>query len=234
VHIVEKASKEANPPVTKIFFDANGKYSSIERPDVDDTDTDKQKEEDDKAFLEQVDATNQAIETGTGVNDVVSHKELPTETIQYIKTNYPEHIIKESRYLFDDDFNAHIYYVTVKKEGAKFEIELFFDLSGKFLKKIDPTEQKVNSESSSEKEEVVLDQAMSGGSEKVDPKELPSGIKNYLKQNYPEHKVEESVYTTDDEFGNVYYLLLKKSGSKSSTMLWFDLNGKLVKSEQSN
>lgn len=234
VHIVEKSSKEPEPPVTKIFFDANGKYSSIERPDVDDPEADKQREEDDKAFLEQVDATNQTIETGTGVNDVVSPKELPTDAIQYIKTSFPEHKIKDSRYLFDDDINSHIYYVTVKKEGDKYEIELFFDLSGKLLKKIDPTEQKADNDNGSSKENVVLDEAMSGGSEKVDPKELPSGIKNYLKQNYPEHKVEECLYTTDSEFGNVYYLLLKKSGSKSSTMLWFDLNGKLVKSEQSN
>jgi hypothetical protein len=235
VHIVEKNNKETNPPVTKIFFDGNGKYTSIERPDVaDDPDALKQQEEEEKAFLDQVDASNQTIEKGTGVNDVVNPKELPTEIIQYIKTKFPEHKIKESRYLFDDDLNNHIYYVTVKIEGDKYEIELFFDLAGKFLKKIDPTEKKYNEENSSNNNEVVVEDAMTSGAENVDPKELPSTIKNYLKQNYPDSKIDQSLYTTNEEFGNVYFLVLKKSGTKTVDQLWFDLNGKLVKSEQSN
>ncbi len=234
VQIVEKSSKDPNPPVTKVFFDGNGKYSSIEKPDVaDNNDEAKQKEEEEKAFLDQVDASNQKIETGTGVNDVVNPKELPTDAVDFIKKTYPELKIKESRYLFDDDLNAHVYYVTVKKEGDKYEIELFFDLAGKLLKKIDPTEKKYNGDNSV-KEEVVVEEGMPLGSEKIDPKNLPSGIKSYLNKNYPDQKVEQSVYTTDEEFGNVYYLLLKKSGSKTNTELWFDLNGKLVKSGQSN
>lgn len=240
VQVVEKASKETTPPVTKVFFDGNGKYMSVERPDVADVDNNEDKEAADKEFLENVDASNQTIEKGTGVNDVINPKELPTDAIQYIKKVFPEHKIKECRYLFDDDLNAHIYYVTVKKEGDKYEIELYFDLTGKLLKKIDPTEQKYQNENPdgegadnqiSPKDNVSTDDVISSGAESIDPKELPSGITNYLKKNYPDHKVDQALYTTDDEFGNVYYLLLKKSGDKSKAELWFDLNGKLVKSE---
>lgn len=239
VSMVEKSAKTANPPVTKVYFDGNGKYMSVERPDVEDPNANKAQEEADKEFMANVDATNQAIETGTGVNDVVNPKELPTDAMSYIKKTFPEHKIKECRYLFDDDLNAHIYWVTVKKEGDKYEIELSFDLAGKLLKKIDPTEQKYNNENldggnssvNSGNQDAVVDEFISGGAETINPKELPSGITSYLKKNYPEHKVEEALFTTDEEFGNVYYLQLKKSGDKTLTELWFDLNGKLVKSE---
>ena len=233
VHIVEKSNKSAEPPVTKVFFDANGKYYSIERPDVAGDDPEaKQREADEQEFLKHVDATNQSMETGTGVNDAVNPKELPYIATDYIKKNYPEAKIKTCRYLFDDDLNAQVYYVTVKKEGDKYESELYFDLTGKLIKKLDPVEQKYGTENTQEKEKI--DQMTNTGSEKVDPKDLPSGIKSFISKNYSDDKVEECYYSTDPEFGNVYYLLLKKSGSKATTSLWFDLNGKLVKSEQSN
>lgn len=233
VQMVPKIVKEGNPDITKVTFDANGKYSSVEKPDVSDpNDKDKQaqKEADDAEFLEKIDASNQTIENGTGVNEVINTKELPTDVINYIKTNFKEHVIKESRYLFDDDVNAHIYYVTVKKEGDKFEIELYFDLSGKLIKKIEPTEQKFNNENANDK--VLIDEVSDGGAETINSKELPSGIKNYLNKNYPDHKVDEATYKTDEEFGNVYFLVLKKQGDKTLTKLWFDLSGKLVHSEQ--
>jgi hypothetical protein len=234
-YMVEKYSKVANPPVTKVFFDANGKYSSVEKPDVSDPnsmDAKTRREKQDKEFLQNVDANgNPVIDNGTGVNQEINKKELPTGILRYIKANFPEMIIKESRYLFDDDLNTHIYYVTVKKEGDKNEIELYFNLEGTLLKKIDPTEQKVNGELPIN-ENVEINEVVSGGSEKVNPKELPSGIKTYLKEKYPEHKVAEAIYKTDEDLGNVYFLVLKKQGSKAVTNLYFDLNGKLVRSEK--
>jgi hypothetical protein len=234
IQLAEKSNKDSNPHITKAFFDGNGKFTNIEKPDEDDPNAvneQQQKDEQDKEFLDNVDASNQTIDKGTGVNDKISPKELPTEAINYIKTNFKEEVIKECRYLFDDDLNANIYYVTVKKEGDKYEVELYFDLTGKLLKKIDPTDQKYQNESG-DNNNVKLDEYNAGSSESVDPKELPSGIKNYLKDNYPEYKVDEAKYMTDEEFGNVYYLVLKKSGNKTLIHLWFDLNGKLVKSEQ--
>ena len=235
VDVVEKYNKTEDPPVTKVFFDANGKFSSEEKPQVDnpnDQYMDKRKEEQDKEFLSNVDSKDQKIESGTGVNEKVNPKELPTDAITYIRKNFPiaDYKIKESRYLFDDDLNANVYYVTVKKEGERNEVELYFDLSGKLLKKIDPAEQKANNEITNEN--VNIDENQSQGAEKIDPKELPSSIKNYLKQKYPEHKVQEATYMTDEELGNVYFLVLKKQGTKAVTNLYFDLNGKLVKSEQ--
>jgi hypothetical protein len=228
IHMVEKNNKTTNPPITKVFFDGNGKFTNVERPDVDDPNDNKNPEDDE--FLKAVDADNQIVEKGTGVNEVINPKELPTDAMSYIRLNFKEHIIKECRYLYDDDLEANVYYVTVKKEGDKYEIELYFGLDGKLIRKIDPTEQKVREEGND-----GFDMNNEGGSiqsESVDPKELPSGIKNYLKNNYPDFKVEKASFNSDEEFGNVYYLILKKSGVKSSTHLWFDLDGELVKTEK--
>jgi hypothetical protein len=232
VQMVEKNSKAEYPPVTKVFFDSNGKYMSDEKPDAGDKGGNNKNGDDDE-FLSKVDASgDQGLSNDKNVNQVINKKELPTGILNYVSKNFKEQIIKESRYLFDDDLNTHVYYLTVKKEGDKNEIELYFSVDGKLLKKIDPTEKKAGDEIDNN-EKVNTDEPAAGGDQKIDAKELPSGIKNYLKQHYPDHKVEEAIYKTDDKLGNVYYLTLKKSGNATITYLYFDLNGKLVKSEKS-
>jgi hypothetical protein len=232
VQIVEKVDKSANPAVTKVFFDANGKYSGIEKPEVEEVNDNGI--DPDAEFEKYVDENSQTIEKGTGVNEKINEKELPTDVIKYIKANYVEHIIKEARYLYDDDLESNVYYVIVKKDGNKYEIELYFDLSGKLIKKIDPTEQKYNEENEENNNNNSYENnEPSGESETIAPADLPYGIKNYLKNNYPDFRVDQATYMSDDEFSNVYVLILKKTGVKLTYKLWFDLNGQLVKTEKS-
>ena len=231
VQIVEKADKSNNPPVTKLFFDANGKYTGIEKPEVNEEQNDGN--DPDADFEKYVDENSQSIEKGTGVNEKISEKELPTDAITYIKTNYKELFIKEARYLYDDDLEANVYYVIVKKDGVKYEIELYFNLAGKLVKKIDPTEKKFNDESGDDSDKYQSDDNNDEESETINPSDLPYGIKNYLKNNYPDFRVDQATYMSNDEFSNVYYLVLKKTGVKTIYKLWFDLNGQLVKTEKS-
>lgn len=240
VSMVEKSSKLANPPLHKVFFDGNGKFMSYEKPDLDQGNAPAD-DEDDKAFMAEVDAATPSVETGTGINDAISPRELPTEAITYISKNHKDMQIKTSRYLFDDDLNANVYYVTVKKEGDRREVELYFDLMGRMVKKIDPTEQAVQQDQKAgetpkqngDADNVSVENMILAGAEEVDAGDLPSGIQSYVKKNYPDYRIGQALYTTHDDFGNVYCIELKKGGDKNKVELWFDLNGKLVKSNKS-
>lgn len=239
VYLVEKSSKLTNPPIHKVTFDGNGKFMSYEKPDVDEAGV-SNGDEDDKAFLAEVDASNQVVETGTGINDVISPRELPTDAVNYIAKNHKDMSIKTCRYLFDDDLNANVYYVTVKKEGDRREIELYFDLMGRMVKKIDPTEQNVQKDlqetepgkQAENAPDASIEDMILAGAEEVDPGDLPSGITNFVKKNYPDYRIGQALYTTHDDFGNVYCVEVKKPGDKSNVELWFDLNGKLVKTNK--
>jgi hypothetical protein len=231
VHMADKASKAAHPPVTKVFFDSGGKFMNDEKPD-EETASGKGKKIDDKEFLKEVDATGKVvINQSTSVNEPVSVKELPTNIINYLRKEYPEHRIRESRYVFDEDMNDHIYYITAKERGVKDELEFYFAIDGKLIKKIDPAEQRANKDFGSYDSD-ASDDFETKDAQAVDQKDLPGGIQRFLKQKYPDFKVENSVFMNHEEYGNVYFLTLRKSGVRSKTMLYFDLDGNLVKSEQ--
>lgn len=152
VYILAYHKKDRNnpdPPLTEIFFDSNGKYRNVNRPDIvdpKDIEEQKRKDEEEKDFQNQVEGSNLQYESGQNSEQKVNKKELPTPVLKYIKSNYPEHKIKESKFTYDDDLQKDVYYVKIKKEGIKDITELYFDVQGKLLKKNDAAEQKVKKE----------------------------------------------------------------------------------------
>ena len=59
-------------------------------------------------------------------------------------------------------------------------------------------------------------------------------ISKYLKKNYPQHMINELYFKTDKEIGNCYLLIMKKTGDKKITKLFFDLYGNVLKTETEN
>jgi len=138
-----------NPPLTEIFFDGNGKFRNVNRADViDQRDIDAQKRQDAKNNQFQTGVENSGIkyEGGEGVNNEVGKKELPTPILKYIKQNYPEYKVKEAVFTFNDELDMNVYYVKIKKERTRHNADLYFDLQGKFLKKVDSTDKKAEKE----------------------------------------------------------------------------------------
>jgi hypothetical protein len=152
VYILAYHKKDRNnpdPPLTEIFFDSNGKYRNVNRPDIldpKDIEEQKRKDEEEKDFQNQVEGSNLKYEGGSNTNQDVKKKELPTAVLKYIKSNFPEHKIKETKFTYNEELLSDVYYVKLKKEGLKEITELYFDVQGKLLKKVDEAEKKAKKE----------------------------------------------------------------------------------------
>ncbi len=240
IRMYDKRSKETPPPLTEIWFSPIGKFLSINKADVideSDKDSRKRQEEKDKEFLSEVDKNGVTYENANNYNDKVNFKELPTPIPQYLKQYYKEHFVKSSR-LVSDDALGNVYLITVKAEDTKYAVHLYFDLQGKFLKKIDEAEGRINKDSNKtiEQSKVEDKPASKYGTpeESVNPIELPTNISKYLKKNFSQYAIAESYFKTDDDLGNCYLLILKKSGDKKVVQLYFDLDGNMLRNETEN
>jgi hypothetical protein len=133
---------------------------------------------------------------------------------------------------------GNIYLITVKLEDSKYPVHLYFDLQGKFLKKIDEGEGKVKNENNKtieEKKDLKKPVSKYGSAEEsINSSDLPASISKYLKKNYPQHKILESYFKTDNKLGNCYLLILKKSGENKLVKLYFDPDGNMLKKETEN
>jgi hypothetical protein len=240
IRMYDKRSKETPPPITEIWFSPVGKLISVNKADVaDDGDNyfDKRQEEKENEFLSEVDKGAVTYENADNYNDKINYKELPSPIHQYIGKYYKEYYVKESK-LFSDDELGNIYLVTVKLEDSRYAVHLYFDLQGQYLKKIDEAEGKIvkdNNKPTAEKKVTEKTESKFGTTEEVvNPKELPVNVSKYLKKNYPQHTIAESYLKTDDDNGNFYLLILKKSGEKKLQKLTFDLDGNMLKNETDN
>jgi hypothetical protein len=242
IRIYDKRSKETPPPLTEMYFSTIGKLVSVNKADViEDNESDnfnqKRQEEKDNEFLSDVDKKGETYENSNNYNDKISFKELPTPIPVYLKQYYKEHYVNSCRLVSDDEL-GNIYLITVKLENSKYPVHLYFDLQGKFLKKIDEAEGKIkkdNGKTIIENKDSKKPVSKYGTAEEsVNPSELPESISKYLKKNYPQHSITESYFKTDGKLGNCYLLILKKSGENKIVKVFFDLDGNMLKAETEN
>jgi len=233
----DKRSKATPPPITEIWFTSAGKFMNVEKPDITDPyerDAQKRRDEKDKDFMNEVDQGNLVYENAANYNDKVDAKELPSSVINYVKQNYKNQIISSSRLVSDDEL-GNIYLLRVKVEGAKYGTLLYFNIAGNFLKKIDESETGMNKDNlnpdknAGNKED--LGKQFGTPEERMNESELPSEIRKYLKKNYPGQSINQVYFISDEELGNCYLLIMKKTGEKKITKLYFDLDGNLGKSQ---
>ena len=235
IRMFDKRSRAVPPPITEIWFTSAGKFVNVEKPEITDpNELEEQKRRDakDNEFMSHVDQGGSTYENADNYNDKVDKKELPSSIIIYIKQNFKDQVISSSR-LVSDDKLGNVYLIRVKVEGAKYGTQLYFDIAGNLLKKIDETESRITGDNYNKgnKTDVTEDTGPQYGTpeEKVSVGELPSDITKYIKKNYPNHIISQSYFKTDDELGNCYLLIMKKSGEKKITKLFFDLDGYLLK-----
>ena len=237
IRMYDKKSLQDPPPLTEIWFSTIGKFLSVTKPDIIDYDyleSKKRKEDADKEFLSEIDKEGIKYEEAENYNDKVNFKELPSPIPQYLKQNYKEHLVKSTRFVSDDEL-GNVYQIDVKREDSRDEAHLFFDILGNFLKKMDDADIKSNSDNNITNEDkqtpAITEKKYGTSEESVNAQELPTNISKYLKKNYPQHTIAESYFKYENEFGNCYLLVMKKNGDRKIILLYFDLDGNLLKNE---
>ncbi len=239
IRMYDKRSKELPPPITEIQFTTTGKFINVEKPDEVDqnyNDSQKRKEEKDKEFVSDVDRKGAKYENADNYNDKIELKEVPSNILQYIKQNYKDDYIKSSR-LVSDDKLGNTYVIGVKPEIAKYTTYLYFDITGKFIKKYNEGEDLNKKDEDGESYKQTKEEPASKygtSDERVKATELPPIVPKYLKKNFPQHSISESFFKTDKEMGSCYLVILKKSGDKKVVKVYFDLDGNMLKKETEN
>ncbi len=240
VYHLQIKEKGKSQNITELFFDMSGKFikkitpieKQMEQEEFSDTEDVKTIEKEEKEDTpEEIFSTNQQV----------NPKELPGTVISYVKKHYISAKYKIILSEIKEDKNQRpVYHLQIKEKGESKNItELFFDMSGKFIKKITPLEKQMEQEEFSdtenvktiEKEEDTPEEIFST-SQQINPKELPGTVINYVKKNYisAKYKIILSEIKEDENKRPVYHLQIKEKGeSKNITELFFDISGKFIK-----
>lgn len=157
----------------------------------------------------------------------VRAKELPSPVIDYVKFNYNGYDINYSAQLFQANL-PEVYHIKIKKRGDKNVIELYFDMYGELLKKVEPID----------KDDSFDNWWGSGGSENqqdsnteeekdISAKELPSQASVFLRNNYRDHYIQKVKFINNNKMKQSYFVEIKKQ-AEAPIQLYFDFTGNLV------
>lgn len=175
---------------------------------------------------------------------VLDPKKLYTPVARYIQDKFPDHKIKYAENTVNNmRKNSYYVQVFVKEKGEMLVTQLYFDKSGKIDKIIDPdiTDEPIPS-TIDEEFDSQLDQDINAGkvmkdqtSRNLKEKELPTPIAQYVKRNFPEYKIKRATYEPESEYGEVYYLHIRREGViQPDAELFFNIHGKLIKKIDAN
>lgn len=238
VKVVDKKNKETNPPAAEIWFSTTGKFLSETKPDIpdpDDANFDKRIEEEEGEFLSKVDNKPNVYENADNYNEKVNFKELPTPIHQYLKTNYKDHLVRDSRLVTDDEL-GNVYMINAKLEAQRYGVFLYFDITGKFLRKIDEAESKMKGNTNKTPVVETEKQGSKYGTpdEVISTSDIPEDIIKHVRKNFPQNSIAEAFLKTTKEYGNCYLIILNKEADNKITKVFYDLDGNFLKNEPGN
>ena len=175
---------------------------------------------------------------------VLEIKNLYPPIKRYIEQKFPDHKIKYAEMTTNNQRKSYFYLQVSQKVKSDLQItQLYFDKSGKLDKIVDPiyNDEPLPSTIDEEFDQTVDNNINSGKGinditdRDVKAKELPTPIANYIKTNYIDYKVKNARFETDSEFGQVYYVVIKRDGViQPEAELWFNTYGKLLKKIDEN
>lgn len=230
--ITQKMKGVKDPPATELFFDKVGRFEKVIEPEIPDDPS--------EAFVDEIDVYEDDFdkvadsEVSGNIKDKkkkkkkkkeskdesvyerqkVDPKSLPTPIMDYAYDNFEklhEYKISSAEYLENEEMGLH-YYLTIKKEGLNQpETQLFFTITGGFLKRIDPPELLEEIELKKEEEEeaaaavVVKEEKSKTKSveevgETVVSVDVPEVVTSYFSRRFP--RAEEVVW---EEIGDNNY-----------------------------
>ena len=174
VQIVQKMKGVKDPPVTELFFDKTGRFEKVIQPEI--------PEDQDEVNVDEVNVYNDDFdnvvesdlaaekkpkkkkkkekeENGVYERQEVDVRSLPTPILDYVMLNFDkliEYKIDLAEYLEDEEMGLH-YHLIVKKEGLnQAQSDLYFSITGKFIKRVDPPEMFEELEALQEKKEEAV------------------------------------------------------------------------------
>ncbi|PKP04139.1 MAG: hypothetical protein CVU11_05905 [Bacteroidetes bacterium HGW-Bacteroidetes-6] len=128
----------ANDPMVyhEIYFSTSGRLEKevlANYIDGDEAFRKQQQDERNNQFNEYVDNDDLSIDENAMVDgQMIMYKELPSKTISYLSTNYPDYRFVEGIIISDE--NMLEYSVIIKREGYNERKRVLFDMKGNFLK----------------------------------------------------------------------------------------------------
>jgi len=168
----------------------------------------------------------------------IPDKELPSVVMNDISSNFKDYKIKTSE-MIQESGVADYYYLFAKKEGIlQPSVGLFYSLDGKLIKKITSEDKEKEQDftvdnNNTEKVNTSADDTNTNNAiEKIDVRELPSAIINYIKSDYSGYIIKEAILNTTEK-STFYVVKVKKEGFKAVTELTFDFSGKFLESSAS-
>jgi len=164
-----------------------------------------------------------------GISQTVKVKELPTLVIDYIKLNYYNYDIVYSAQLSQEGLQE-VYHIKIKKQGDKKNItELYFDLYGNLLLKIEPVDKDnfLNNESQDNNVKEKNQEIQSASKTEISAKELPTPVTAFLRNNYRDAYIKKILFINNEEMKQVYFVELKRQAD-NPIELYFDFYGNLI------
>lgn len=169
----------------------------------------------------------ETIIKGVKLYKEINISEIPQKIISDIKAQYQNYQIKQSLSIVNGTYQGG-YYIVIRKPGKAKSIELFYDKFSSLSDKIEP-EEALDSNQLSAKKEKEFNPQNYNNSLPVKAKELPSPIIEYIKLNYSEYEINNSVQLFQTNLPEVYHIKIKKRGDKALIELFFDMYGDLIK-----
>ena len=225
--IEEKIKGVKNMPPTELFFDKTGRFEKIVKPEIPEDPSETAIEEDDdheddfdkivEAEIKEQKKTKKKKkkdedDNGFYERQKVDPRSLPTPIMNYVMDNFyklVEYKIASAEYLENEELGLH-YYLIVKKEGLNQpESELFFTITGDFIRRIDPPELVEQLEAKQEKESEKIAERKEKTTKQVEdiPEviapavDVPENVTSYFSRRFP--RAEEVVW---EEYGDKNYM----------------------------
>lgn len=171
----------------------------------------------------------------------LSEGDLHPSIKKYLYENYKNSLVRSGEMVEKGkEKYVRVFIYDIKSKEAKPPLtEIQFTPIGKFITKFEPDqienepEEVIYSkdEKFAKKVEKETDDLMDNKDQKVKQKELPSPAIDYIAANFDYNWRWEIIsLKTTEEFGQIYYVVMKKGGQKERIEHFFDLYGKLLKS----
>ena len=173
-----------------------------------------------------------------------SEDDLPSRAHEYLKENHRRKKIHEVNYVERGRKDRYYSVILHERQGRKkppkvYEVQ--FDKSGRYITTFLPELEDDNTLSSvqgktkfmEEVDEELDDLSEEEDVIQVDIKEIPTPAAEYLDKRFDyEYSAETCKIIKTKEYGQVYYIVMKKQGDKTRHVHYFDLKGKLLKKEK--
>lgn len=171
-----------------------------------------------------------------------SEDDLPSRAFEYLRENHRRKKIHEVNYVQRGRKDRFYKVILHERQGRKkppkvYEVQ--FDHSGRYITTFLPEPEDDAPEDIGKTDFMEdIDEDLEELSEKeeeieVDIKEIPTPASEYIDKNYNyEYSPQVCKIITSEEFGRVYYIVMKKQGDKTRHVHYFDLKGKLLKKEE--